>query len=771
MASKRIAHWWILTFAFTLLPLAVLAATAVDPSTLLGKPCIVVSGTTHHSSRTTEVKDPTALEGTCIGMIAERNGTWDNQWNFRLKGIAFGVPYDIYVILKVRKTGEEGNAIGFGLYDSAGKLGIKEVAVPAREVKNMTWQAWKIGTFTCSQGFRGYPYGGIVTNNGANVPEAWFDKFIGVPAVNAQTEPLIKAFNERVKAHEIALAALKEELRTHPVLQPKRLLERFAFGVYFAYEQFYQSAGLFGEKWQDRFERSCEDFVRCYMDSVPMVNCPWSSYPKMDDLVRIAEETGVDIMPGAGSVPAGEGFAQDQEKILVPLVKRYADRPSLLTWYLWDEPDRTKFRAIMNARLICDSISPDKSATLIPCTRETVELYGPYLPVFMPDYYPVRYNNRNPWAIADWVRFSREKTGRPVWMMHQNYGNLKGKGNAACPTVGEFKLMSYLAVAEGASGLMPYHYYNKSIWMVERYATRGVLEQRNFTNAFEVHDKLWPVHKEIGRRMTAVGPLLLGAKYLGSEGLSITAPEITIAKEQKAQALLARVLEQPTGERYIVIVNNDPNNETRGEVKVKNLKSGLFELFELKPAKAPNGNISLTLPPGECRIYLAGSGDQFKKVKGLILRNRCRRERLIAKLEIRAAKKMNVELGRAIRRLAEAEAKENAGELDTALTLYLDSAQAAVAAVDADRDLAAAKKNLLDAQTILGKLDDRFEESKLLFVTESRLKARKLFFDTGKEYFRLLNLLRSGDRKIVAETEAIAKRAATLDEEIFGKAP
>jgi len=724
------------------------------------------------SSRATQVNDPSASGGMSIRMIAERNTCWDCQWHFGKTTFPQDVPFTIYGVFKVRKTGEKGDAIGFGIYDRSRISNVSQHYVAAKEVKNMTWQAWKIGTLTYHKKFWGYPYAGIKKGNGANVPEVWFDEFIAVPTVNAQTEPILKRHFEKLRERKRLMQEILEKLKRTPVLQPPRLVNRFAFGVYLAFEQFSGTAKLFGEPWQNRFERTCEDFVRCYMNSIPIVNSPWSlasgDFSKMDDLVRIAGEVGVDIMPGAGGLPAGADYKAAQAKGFTDMVRRYKDKPSLLCWYLWDEPGPAQFAPIVNARFICDKISPDKSATVITCGTWAVRKYAPLFPVVMPDNYPVRFRSRDPWRIGVHVRYCRQNGARRIWMMHHNQGCLKGHGSIAYPTVGEFKLMSYLAVAEGAAGLIPYHYMKKSLWQEERYAAKRFLEQKTFTNAFETHDTLWPVHKEIGRRMTTVGPLLVGAKFLGEKGLKVDARTITMAVWGKGKALVARMFERATGERMLVVVNNDPNAPTTGGVTVEGLAGGLYDLFELKPFKAPQGKLRLSLPPGECKIFLIGNEATFQKAKEAILANRCRMERAIARVEIAAARRAKASPEAAEKLLARADENVKARRYAEALAEILRAAESARAAVDADPQLGATRANLEKAKSILGKLDDKLEENEFFFKDEIRHRGRELLVKTGGKYFRLLNRYRSGEgRKIVAAAKALADEAATLEAKIF----
>jgi len=770
--TMRYLKNFILPALFILIPF-VCAAQTTDIASLEAMPYAIVCHIDEAviSSRTVVVSDETVAGGKSILMNVKNCSSWSCQWPGLGHKLAPDVPYKIYAVLRARKTGDIGDALEMAVH---GKSGTRRKA-PARQVKNMVWQAWEIATITVDKKFKGYPHTGIFNGNGANVPEAWFVKFIAVPQVTPTTELALKRHYAEQNKQKQKLARLMAQLKNNPVKRPPAIMDRFAFGIYVAFEQFHGIAELYNEPWQARWRRICEDLVRARMNAIPIVNSPWQlakgDFSMMDDILRIAAEVGIDVMPGAGGLPVGQDYEAAQKKLFEPMVRRYANAPALLSWYLWDEPgaETRFFLPLLNARLICDKIAPSKSATLITCYRNSTKTYAPYLPVIMPDKYSVSYKRRDPWRVGKCVKMTRNYSAHRIWMMHQLYENMEGRGSAAMPTAGELKLMSYLAVAEGAAGLMPYHYIKKSLWHHERYATRAILERATCVNSFECHIDLWEVHKEIGARMRAVGPLLVGAEFLGTKGVTATARNIRTYREDSVEGLVTRLFKPKGGSRILVIVNNDPVKDMTGEVLLAEPPAKVYDLFKLKAVKAPGGKIRVALPPGECLIALLGDEKAFEAARVRILANSFECERAIARLDVLRARRFKVDCRRAEMLQAEALKEAEAKNYAAALALIKRCAQSARDAVEADAKIARAGKILSEAQINLGRLDNRLGEKDMLFNAEIRHRGRKLIAEVGAEYFELLNQYNAGKgREIISRAESLLKKTQGLRARMFG---
>ncbi len=169
----------------------------------------------------------------------------------------------------------------------------------------------------------------------------------------------------------------------------------------------------------------------------------------------------------------------------------------LIGWYTSDEPDyqtadAARFRSMIDAQRATGGLIPqvicfNNSRGLIRSTE--------HLDVFQLDIYvgfsrdsdgPIVSCEMISGAIDDAVRISRNR--RPVWFVQEcfpggYYGGYPEK--ARFPTIGETRLMSYLAIIHGVKGI--------TMW------DHSVLLAR----------RLWPALKEYGREIQALAPWIM----------------------------------------------------------------------------------------------------------------------------------------------------------------------------------------------------------------------------------------------------------------------
>ena len=123
--------------------------------------------------------DPTASDGKVV-----RFNTSKPQWNIQLRyqpgRLVPGCHYVIYIGLSFEKKGEAGDAIQYGIWDTAElKAVVDRVNIPLKMVEPNRWYYFRIGKFVAKSSV--YAWAGVAQANLENLPYIRFDRFLIVP--------------------------------------------------------------------------------------------------------------------------------------------------------------------------------------------------------------------------------------------------------------------------------------------------------------------------------------------------------------------------------------------------------------------------------------------------------------------------------------------------------------------------------------------------------------------------------------------------------------
>jgi len=126
-----------------------------------------------------EISDLTARNGSCIRIDGDAPPYFATSWEWDINKIIPGFKYTLYGVIKVNKKGEEGSAFRIGVYDSKNqRYVVSDMRPLAKEVGNMIWELYQIGTFEFQKGQ--FVYVGP-TKNVTNIPEIFVDYFLVLP--------------------------------------------------------------------------------------------------------------------------------------------------------------------------------------------------------------------------------------------------------------------------------------------------------------------------------------------------------------------------------------------------------------------------------------------------------------------------------------------------------------------------------------------------------------------------------------------------------------
>lgn len=428
-------------------------------------------------------------------------------------------------------------------------------------------------------------------------------------------------------------------------------------------------------------------------------------YCDMTHVARSAEPRGVMLFPYVWASPIQyEGTwataGPDQAWITAEKQVRAArDLPAVVGWFIADEPPVQKLLGVAGIKNTYDKLDPDRLAIYVHFSFDRVRYFDRFTTVITSDHYPVRPQKRDPWNIAKWCREIDKFSPHPQWFWPQAFGDFpwyratERYHSYAGPTPEEFRLMMHLALANGAKGFILFNYSHVQ-WM-------GVADKVG---------NLSPIGREaaaIGERWLAVCPLLLRAE-------TICDPAVTVEPTQEADhGVSVAVMGDPeAGPLFLVAVNEDLKVEqgTRALLPEPFTGAGravydLYGLTQVAPAGTSVFDLA-PLPPGDGRIYMLATGEQFAAARVQIITHRVNEMLRVQGADRQIAKNWNVpqveDYSLAVQRVRDLLASLDVDRADTearAAGKLLEDAMNKTA------ELRDARQILADVKKVLGELN------------------------------------------------------------------
>ena len=145
--------------------------------------------------------------------------------------------------------------------------------------------------------------------------------------------------------------------------------------------------------------------------------------------------------------------SQETRAAIADDVWAHRDAPSLLCWYLADEPagQRIPPDRFVDLYAKLKEWDPHHPTTMVFCVPNKAHEYLEAMDILMVDPYPIP--NGPVTQVADTVDLVRNAagSGMPVWFVPQAFGGGEGWGRE--PTPQEERCMTYLAIVHGATGI------------------------------------------------------------------------------------------------------------------------------------------------------------------------------------------------------------------------------------------------------------------------------------------------------------------------------
>ncbi|GJQ48166.1 MAG: hypothetical protein HKUEN01_05520 [Candidatus Kuenenia stuttgartiensis] len=265
------------------------------------------------------------------------------------------------------------------------------------------------------------------------------------------------------------------------------------------------------------------------------------------------------------------------------------DQPALLSWYLADDTSGyISSKDLKNIHEIIKDIDPYHLTSQADAVgaENRYKGYGDSTDIFLPELYPIRKNGKNEVAeVSRDMHHVREElksivSPKGIWAIVQDF---KGWGWKRYPTNEELRVMTYLSIIHGATGITYYTYggwgnnfgapYDKDVW---RYLKKVVGE-------------LAYLHDVLAERRTAEtcdANILKGAK---EDGLGYPA--------------LNTLLKVHNGKHYLFSANSAKEKmQCQFKPATKNI-SEVFVMFEDRTLPVKDGVFVDDFKPYEVHVY------------------------------------------------------------------------------------------------------------------------------------------------------------------------
>ena len=153
------------------------------------------------------------------------------------------------------------------------------------------------------------------------------------------------------------------------------------------------------------------------------------------------------------------GPFQGEEGIVKGLVSTFKDHPAILGWYLADELKDRVSDIERNNKWVweTDYQHPTWQVSNLP---QELKKFDSAVDILGVDPYPIP--DKPITQVSDWVNIAHnaQSGNKPVWAVIQTHGYIYYGGTGREPTILEIKAMSYLALVNGAKGLIYYSLFD-----------------------------------------------------------------------------------------------------------------------------------------------------------------------------------------------------------------------------------------------------------------------------------------------------------------------
>ncbi|HEY3297269.1 MAG TPA: hypothetical protein VGK34_01335, partial [Armatimonadota bacterium] len=298
-----------------------------------------------------------------------------------------------------------------------------------------------------------------------------------------------------------------------------------------------------------------------------------------------------DVYPTATYIDSWEGITGN-DQITQAVVQAYKNHPAVLAWYLNDERPKSLAPQLEGYYQSVAANDPNHPCYIVLCNMPEVKYFTNTTDIMGVDPYPVPSSPLT--TVSDWTDTAQSavKGKQPVWMVLQAFawyqysssnpdrGHIPTPEELAtgrAPTYAEDRCMTYLALTQGAKGIIYYCYYDLR-----------VLPQ---------YQEMWTGMKSIAAEVKTLSPMLLSPSDLGAVTYS------------PSSANIHTKLKQYNGQLYLMAVNPDSTACTvtfNLRNKLTYQTTTMFENGRRPIFNVRQGTLTDTFQPQEVHVYNLG---------------------------------------------------------------------------------------------------------------------------------------------------------------------
>ena len=512
---------------------------------------------------------------------------------------------------------------------------------------------------------------------------------------------------ERVRVDRLA--------QYQPPEVPKPWQNTFFYGAFTAHECLKTMGG-----WEGVFDQ----LARSHFNSVMW--CPRAGLPR---IARAAEPLGIFVFPTVQNADLIGKLMQSNdpqriEEEVRAIVATAQGLPNVPAWGI-GEVGPAGLWGIAGTKQIFEQQDPDRFVLFLHHTLGYVSSLDRFATVTWTYTYPVTKDDRDPWAVGRWCRHISTVSNRPQWFTPQAFGMGSAPGPWVMPTVEEFRLMMNLALANGVKSFSPYDYSHS--WINAMVDWVG--------NPTPVMDEAI----RLAEKWQSVVPVMMQARPILEPRPAVSSPpgpEHGLSVGAMGDAV--------DGPIFLVVVNEDLTASQKGNVRLPEAFTAdsrmVYDLdaLDVMPITDKKEFDVATLDPGDGRVYMLGSRDQFTEVRCSILTNRVKEQLRVQSADRVIAQRWSLNLDdylAAVRRVEElldarqfdkaSQASETAARI---LEKTISSAESLLECREGllavRKDLGVALRNIFDGQNARSGQEARAEPCKSLCEQYGRARGR-----------------------------------------------
>ena len=418
-------------------------------------------------------------------------------------------------------------------------------------------------------------------------------------------------------------------------------------------------------------------------------------------LIESARATGLKRAADMRYLDAGrdpkDGYTQ-----LLPIAKRitqevHPNDDVIVAWTLADEPGVDKMLAMAGCIRALRETDPHKRPGLVVFNApQKMAPYVPYLGLNYWDNYPVLGSGRNPWNIRKLAREYRELLPDvPMWPVLAAFETRPPAGNAYVrPSDAEMRLMAYLAIAEGAKGIVWFHGYGSG-------RDEHLLERTGHARG-----GMMATLSELGERLIPIGQQLLATDPVDDARV-----EVKQSSEGDAEHVVTvSVLRHRSAKIHYLVAINEDVGQTR-EAKAVILGEailadgqGVYDLYALDGVDLIKGEKAFGIAPlagGDARIYAVCGEEDCQDIRSKILCARALEEVRSLMPDVAIARRWGIDLDEVEANIDACKTSASAGLPEQAISEAHIARSLLFEGIDNDSELAAVRRALRDIRTEL----------------------------------------------------------------------